>query len=199
MKDSGYRRYYWLDVKSLAAKFLRPNQQLNHVKYFTAKIGQPFDKAQRQRLYLQALESLPDTSIFYGRYMQTEKTCRLCGGKYFVNSEKMTDVNIAVEMMKDAMQDNFDTAFLISGDGDLTGPIKAMRDLFPEKTVFVLFPPKRLSHDLSHMASAYANIGERRLAKSLLPQHITLPGGRTIDCPARWITVTTPTTTPSSN
>jgi hypothetical protein len=33
--------------------------------------------------------------------------------------EKMTDVNIAVELLTDAFQDSFDVALLISADGDL--------------------------------------------------------------------------------
>ena len=196
LKDSGLKNCYWLNIQSLAQKFLKPQQQLDYVKYFTAKIKQPSDKSQRQHLYLQAIETLSDTSIYYGRYMQNEKTCRLCGGKYFVNSEKMTDVNMAVEMMTDAMQDKFDTAFLISGDGDLTGPVRAIQNLFPSKKVFVMFPPKRFSHDLSKVASAFATIGERRIAKSLFPKQIILPNGYKIDSPPRWFSTIIPTPAP---
>ena len=38
LKDSGYRRYYWLDVERLAENILRPGQELLAVKYFTADI-----------------------------------------------------------------------------------------------------------------------------------------------------------------
>lgn len=191
MKDSGFKRYYWLNVKALITTFLRPNQQLEHVKYFTAKIGRPFDKAQRQQNYLQALETLSNTTIYYGRYIQDKRTCPNCGSDYFANSEKMTDVNIAVEMMVDAQQDNFDTAILISGDSDLTGPVKAVRNLF-QKNVLVLFPPKRYSHDLSTHASAYINIGEARLKKSVFPRDISLPKGKVISCPTRWLNIAPP-------
>jgi uncharacterized LabA/DUF88 family protein len=36
----------------------------------------------------------------------------------------MTDVNIATEMLADAFLGKFDTALLISADGDLTTPVK---------------------------------------------------------------------------
>ena len=37
----------------------------------------------------------------------------------------MTDVNIAVELLCDAHADAFDTAILLSADGDLTGAVQA--------------------------------------------------------------------------
>ena len=42
----------------------------------------------------------------------------------------MTDVNISVELLADAFQNKFDTALLVSGDSDLTGPIKKIKELF---------------------------------------------------------------------
>ncbi|MGH9629467.1 MAG: NYN domain-containing protein [Bryobacteraceae bacterium] len=48
------------------------------------------------------------------------------------SSEKMTDVNIAVELLQDAFQGAFDTAILISADSDLIAPIAAVRRLSGE-------------------------------------------------------------------
>ncbi|MBK6933512.1 MAG: NYN domain-containing protein [Saprospirales bacterium] len=55
-------------------------------------------------------------------------------------SKKMTDVNIATEMMMDAFTDTYDTALLISGDTDLIPPINAIRRHFPGKDWCVLPP-----------------------------------------------------------
>lgn len=46
--------------------------------------------------------------------------------------EKMTDVNIAVELLGDAQDDAFDTAIIISGDSDLTPPVRATLSRYPE-------------------------------------------------------------------
>jgi uncharacterized LabA/DUF88 family protein len=59
---------------------------------------------------------------------------------------KMTDVNIAVEMLVDAYNNTFDTALLISADSDLTAPLVAIRNLFPGKRVIVAFPPNVIPH-----------------------------------------------------
>lgn len=55
----------------------------------------------------------------------------------------MTDVNIAVKILGDAGDDRFDTAVIVSGDSDLTGPIEEVRARYPNKRVVVAFPPNR--------------------------------------------------------
>ena len=53
----------------------------------------------------------------------------------------MTDVNIAIQLMTDAFDDAFDAALVISGDSDLTTPIRRVRERFPAKRAIVAFPP----------------------------------------------------------
>jgi uncharacterized LabA/DUF88 family protein len=116
LKSQGWERFLWLDVAALSRHLLQPDQTLIKTKYFTSRIKSPPDKVKRQSTYLDALESLPDVSIFYGHYLINPHTCYNCGSTYNIASEKMTDVNIAVEMLEDAFRDNFDTAILISAD-----------------------------------------------------------------------------------
>jgi len=52
------------------------------------------------------------------------------GHSWTVNNEKMTDVNIATNMMIDAYTNAFDIAYVISGDSDLVPPIRAIRAHF---------------------------------------------------------------------
>ena len=128
LRDRGWRRYYWLDARRLAERLLLPDQTLVAVRYFTARVsaepGNP-DKPRRQNAYLEALATLPDLSIHYGQYEAREERCRQCGRTWLRREEKMTDVNIAVEMLGDAADDAFDTAILVSADSDLVGPVRA--------------------------------------------------------------------------
>ena len=93
----------------------------------------------------------------------------ICSFEDEVPNEKMTDVNIAVELLSDAFQDRYDTAFLISADSDLVPPINRIRLLFPKKNVIVAFPPDRFSKELDKYASASFTIGRAKIAKSLFP------------------------------
>ena len=42
--DIRWKRYYWLDIVSLFEKFLRPNQELVAVKYFSARPESEWNK-----------------------------------------------------------------------------------------------------------------------------------------------------------
>ena len=98
----------------------------------------------------------------------------------------MTDVNIAVEILKDAYQDNFDVALLISADSDLVPPIKTVRELFPNKRVVIASPPARYSVDLVNSANKSFVISRRSIAKSLLPEEIEKENGYILRCPLSW-------------
>ena len=185
LKSSGWKRYYWLDVCKLSEELTLGSQELLETKYFTSRIGSPPDKRVRQNLYLEALQAATPARIIYGKYTTSEFKCPLCKGVDKVPKEKMTDVNIATEMLADAFQDRFDTALLITADSDLTAPVEAIRRIFPNKRVVVGFPPNRASVDLKNSASAFLHINKARLAASLLPPEVLKPDGYRLTCPAR--------------
>lgn len=188
MKEKRWRRYYWLNVHLLATNLLKPHQKLVEIKYFTSRVSSmPNDpeKADRQRKYLEALGTI-SCRIFYGHYLGKPIRCNKCGHSWTTHEEKMTDVNIAVELMTDVYQDKFDTAFLISGDSDLVAPIIAVRRIFPLKRVVVGFPPRRHSLQLKKVANAVLTIGRKRIADSLLPDQIRKADGYILRRPDEW-------------
>ncbi len=136
LRARGWRRYYWLNVRRLAENLLRPGQRLEAVRYFTARVeydpGDP-GKHVRQNTYLEALATLPDTYIHYGYFQVKAQRCYNCGAIWRAYEEKMTDVNIAVELLGDAKDDAFDVAILVSGDGDAAGPLLEVRKRYPTK------------------------------------------------------------------
>jgi hypothetical protein len=137
-------------------------------------------------MYIEALETLRDVQIFYGKYQHNPRTCRNCGSVDHIPNEKMTDVNIAVELLTDAFENRFDNALLISADSDLSAPIHAVRRLFPAKRVIVAFPPNRHSAELARLAAAYFTIGRANLARSLFPLAVTKADGYVLHCPSLW-------------
>lgn len=187
LKDKGWKRYYWLNLVGLARGFLKPGQQLQRVKYFTSRISLPPDKAKRQGEFIEAIETLPELKIYYGKYQSNNVKCTKCGHIMFKPNEKMTDVNIAVEMLADAFMNDFDVAILISADSDLTGPIKHIKKLFPEKQVIVAFPPSRFSYELQSVAHAWFSIGRKKFKDSVFPDQVTKKDGHILNRPSRWI------------
>ena len=189
LKSRGWRRYYWLDLRRLAERLLRPGQRLVMVRYFTARFRFRADDPEqtlRQDTYLKALATLPDLTIQYGYHLPKTETCRRCGASWETFEEKMTDVNIAIALLRDAMQDAFDTAIIISADSDLASPIDTILQDYPEKCVMVAFPPRRRSNELQLQATAFVKLGRRTIARSQFPAGIIDANGYPIRKPARW-------------
>ncbi len=181
-----WRRYLWLDVVKLSQSLLRPDQVLLRTKYFTSRIRGKPDSEKRQSLFLEATFALPNIKIYFGAFQPDHKRCDHCGKIAFYPQEKKTDVNIATQILRDAIQNNFDVAYLISGDSDQVPTIKMTRMVFKKKVV-VIFPPKRVSAELQKVANAVYRLGEAKLKASLLPEKVKLPSGKEIECPQKWL------------
>ena len=189
IRERGWRRYYWLDLHRLAENLLRPGQRLEAVRYFTARVehepGDPGKQA-RQNTYLEALATLPAMHIHYGYFQAKPQRCHNCGAAWRAYEEKMTDVSIAVELLSDAQEDTFDVAIVVTGDGDLAGPLLAVRGRYPSKSVVVAFPPARSSIALINAAAAHFTVGRGRLHSSQLPPKITKADGFLLERPTSW-------------
>lgn len=175
----------WLDVEKLVKSLLRPHQELVGVKYFTSRVSNDPPKERRQSKYLDALHHL-GIDIIYGNYKSKTTKCNRCRHTWGGNEEKMTDVNIAVHMIIDALHDRFDTAMLISGDSDLVPPINAVHGNFPDKRVFVAFPPNRHNRSVKNVAKGSIMIGEAKLRQAQLPESIVLANGYNLQKPGNW-------------
>jgi uncharacterized LabA/DUF88 family protein len=188
MRQSHWRKYYWLDLPALATSLLKPGQRLVATHYFTACLrhnGRNLQDAQRQSTYLDALTER-GSHIQYGHYLEKQRTCRSCQATWPDYEEKMTDVNIAIQLLSDAFDDAFDVALVISGDSDLTTPIHRVRQRFPRKRVIVAFPPNRHSSELKRCATGFLTIGEDKLRNSQLPDQVPTARGHVLQRPAHW-------------
>src|SRR5882757_4431213 len=118
LKEAGFKRFYWLDVVTLARNLLKPEQRLVATHYFTARIrdnGRNIADQKRQGTYVEALE-LQGAQCQFGHYLEKSRGCRRCNATWMDYEEKMTDVNIASQLLTDAFDDMFDVALVISGD-----------------------------------------------------------------------------------
>lgn len=189
LRDKGWRKYYWLDLVALVQSLLKPDQVFIEAHYFTSRIrvaGNNSNDTKRQSIYLDALATLPSLTIHEGHYLQKTMKCHTCNATWFTYEEKMTDVNIAAQLLTDAFDDRFDTALIISGDSDLTPPVQRIRQRFPEKRIIIALPPGRHSQQLTQAANGAFTIGEAKLRKSQLPEQIVTQSGYVLQRPTHW-------------
>lgn len=187
LRSKSWQRYYWLDVRKLGERLLKPEQTLVGVRYFTSRVTGPNRRKQkRQSLYLDALDTLEGVDIHFGHYLAMKRCCQTCGARWRVFEEKMSDVNIAVCLLNDAYDNAFETAILVSGDSDIAGPVESVLSRHPEKRLVVVFPPHRASERLRHAATAAFTLSRKTLKDSQLPDQIIKPNGFVIERPNRW-------------
>jgi uncharacterized LabA/DUF88 family protein len=188
MRTKGWKRYFWLDLVAVASSFLNTGQELAAVHYFTSRIRDDGGNAQdrlRQTTYIDALVAR-GVQLHEGHFLAKKRHCKACSATWDSYEEKLTDVNIATQLVIDAYAGNFDVAFVVSGDSDLTTPVARIRAAFPQRQVVVLFPPARRSTQLEQAASGVIKLGEALLRQSQLPATVTTASGYVLKRPDHW-------------
>jgi len=124
----------WLDYPSLINSFLNfKTEKLIETKFFTTVCEDFGEDAKNRHLrYINALESI-GVKIYHGKFLPKHQKCKVRGcthpnKRYITREEKRTDVNIAVQLVKDSFEDNFDKAILLSADTDLIPAIQLVKE-----------------------------------------------------------------------
>lgn len=173
--------YRWLNPHRLAEKVLSHRYRVARVKYFTARVKKQdvsSTAARDQNVYLNALETLPTISIFYGYFLSTiisrplEKspTKRV---RVRSSEEKGSDVKLASHLVNDAWRGLYDVAAVITNDTDLVEPIKIVSTELG-KHVVVMSPVKKCASALREAASRVYQIRAKHITQSQLPDSIQL-------------------------
>lgn len=86
--------------------------------------------------------------------------------------EKGSDVNLAVNLVKDAYEDNFDVAVIISNDSDLAGSLRIVKNKL-KKTVEILNPYDKTNKKLQKVSSNIKYIREKALEQNQFLDNLT--------------------------
>ena len=192
LKDTPFR---WLDLWKLG-QTLFPEDTINRVCYFTARLharpGNP-GQAQRQLIYLRALESLPSLQIYYGSFRSGVKRRPLAepvpGLPTHVlvrdSEEKGADVNLATRLLVDGFNGDYEQAAVVSNDADFAGAMRYVRDDLGLRVTLVNPNPRNTSpRELAATATYVRRLWKSHLRRSQFPDtlmdevgSITKPGG----------------------
>lgn len=185
LKDKGWRHLMWLDYVALMKKLLRPGQELIAVKYFTSRVRKPEDSRLRQSTYLDALDARGGLETIEGKYEERPVRCPSCQHKWPKPKEKMTDVQLAVALVVDAEDDEFDVAFLLAADADLVPAVRTVRQRC-NKPVVVVSPRGRRSDELAAAGSADIHVRKSWFNQCQLPEVVVDNQGREHVRPEYW-------------
>ena len=171
--NANYRKYKWLDYSTLAKFFVTSKDKIVDIFYFTAYAHWNPSKRSRHHLLIQALRQ-KGVKIIFGKFKVRDHKCRICKKEYPTFEEKQTDVNIAVKLFQCAINNEFDSAILITGDTDLIPAIEGIKMTFPAKQIGVVIPIGRRSEDLKNICDFHMKMKEKHLKTSQLPESIVI-------------------------
>lgn len=121
------------------SKLLSDNRELIRTYYYNTPVTQKQGLVQyaKQQKFFSKLYSTPYLTVKLGYFLEAERptkiTCQYCSkeGEYLLKNwiEKGVDTKIATDMLSMAYKNIYDTAILVSGDGDFASTIEAVKEL----------------------------------------------------------------------
>jgi len=184
LQQPSYRKYKWLNYRKLAESVIGNNDRLMGIFYFTAIVRWKRDNTLRHKRYITALR-WARVDIIEGRFLVKEVRCHRCGRFYKTHEEKRTDVNIALKILGDAIDDLYDKALILSADSDLIPAIQAVHKYTPDKKIGVMFPIGRNNNDLKAEADFRMKMPQKLLQACQFPEQIKI-GNKIIKRPEHW-------------
>lgn len=182
--DIKYPHLKWLNYWKLAESVLQAQDRLVGVCYFSSFVTWKPEAVIRHKLYIKALQSVGVTFV-RGQFKTRDSFCHLCHKSYKTHEEKQTDVNIAVTLLADAVENRFDKAILATADSDLLPVIITLRRLCPDKRIGIMFPIGRNSFDLRQNADFILRMPQSLLEQCLFSETLVI-GKETLTRPQNW-------------
>ena len=137
--------YKWLDLAAFVESILPRDCRLAEIKYFTALVRGNTEGRTAQEIYLNALRlRSPKIDISEGHFTRKTVRGRVGSGEksefaiVHTFEEKCTDVDLAIAIVADVMENRCDCVALLSNDGDLRGALRFARER-GKQTLFI--PP----------------------------------------------------------
>lgn len=160
--NPAFHKYKWLNLAKLVRCFVRVEDEIKAIFYFTAYATWAPKKVEKHKNYVRALE-LEGVKPIFGQFRQKDRKCPKCKKAYTTFEEKETDVNIAIKLFQTAIADLYDTALIVSGDSDLIPALEAVKQTFPNKKIVVVIPIGRRAEALKHTAHAHMKMKSKHL------------------------------------
>lgn len=158
------------------ANFLCGSRKLEKIYYYNAPLSQNNEDKEsykEQQRFFNSLRFVPNLIFTKGRLekrsirIEHKGVAKLFGKEsvsFYV--EKGIDVNIAVDMLKLAFTNQYDTAILVSGDGDFASAVEAVKSL--GKKVECAYVSKRKCYHLRQVANRFISLDKSNLIPCLI-------------------------------
>jgi uncharacterized LabA/DUF88 family protein len=169
----------WLNFRTLAESFCRPDEYLEDVYFFTAVATWNRDKEIRHRNFIRAQVAV-GVRVIESKFTKNRKFC-IANDQYCRQyEEKQTDVAIAVTLLADAVKNRLSRAILITADSDQVPLARSMKEIFPNVPLTLAAPPGRgkMARELGNEIPHRVPITLERLHAHHLPKVVRDVNGK---------------------
>ncbi len=120
-----------VNLGAFAEFLVGPARSLVRTYYYNCPVPPDSDPAakQAQQRFFGALYRTPFFEVRLGRLSKQTVKCPHCGKDITRYVEKGVDMRIGIDLLVGASRNLYDTAILVSGDGDLSEAVKAVKEL----------------------------------------------------------------------
>lgn len=189
----------WINYQRLA-ELLRPDDDIVQVRLFTAMVDKKkavSGKRDRQQRLWAALKAQPKMTLTEGKFAERERTCLVptCHNpqrRFTALEEKQTDVNIALQLVRDVQTLVPDVVVIISGDIDLLPAMDVAMKIDKKVRPVVYIPVHeetlkyRRKDEFMNYAEAVKPIPEKYLRQAQFPAQVPLGDGSVVERPPEW-------------
>lgn len=179
-----HKNILWFDYLSFCTHFLRKQDSLHSITYFTAFAFWRQSAVKRHTAFIEACK-VNGINVVMGKFKEKQVKCPICHNPSTRHEEKATDVNIALYAYRMASQ-GIEQVVLVTGDTDLIPAIRLIKTDFPKIQVGVVFPYKRYTGEMKSEAHFSYKTDGNTLGNFVLPQTLMKPNGKIISCPPEW-------------
>lgn len=193
-------RYKWIDLRKLAEKFIKNDEEIKSILYFTAYCEWSSDKKNRHKKYITSL-SKKGIQIVLGKFKRvtkrfTEEMDIISADvpkenlpkklEFQTFEEKETDVNLALKIIEYASQNVYDHFYVISGDSDFVPAIKCAKKSYRKIKFTNILPVGGRGRTLGQVCDDQLEMTEDHISNSLLEKKVKISESQTIEMPKEY-------------
>ena len=153
-----------INLEKLANLIINRDEEIEEINLCTSYFFGNSENARRQRNFISKNKLLNKVKIFTGEYKLRLIKCDKCGNSVKKYSEKYTDVNIALQIVKFFENNEISKVYLLSADADFLPVVNKFNLSHPSKKIVVVIPPGRYSSSFK----SKIHLSKSHISKSLL-------------------------------
>jgi uncharacterized LabA/DUF88 family protein len=163
-----------IDLNKLVRQISLNDENILSIKFFVSPFVGNTNLAQIQRDFIERNSKLSYVDLKLGVFRKRIIKCQKCTNQVVHYQEKHTDINIALEISRSAIDRSIDKIYLITADDDFKPAIASFNQIAPNKKFVRVLPPGRFSassESYIHLNKSIIKKSQFNVSSAASPRH----------------------------